>query len=229
MHKIFNVQKFLLEHESEAVEKLKWYAKGKELTFDYFGSLAKAFEMWVLEYPFAFWQIGYISCEKIPVNKSVDDYLDHVISGVGGIEFISDKMINAWVAHHYMARTQMGYYGYDLSRFKKYLRYYKGDNPSATLVPTSLPNKTFDSTFTHGVTRWLEEKGNNILYIYGSTDTWSACRVIVSEKVNSKSFLIPGANHFEARVKKMPPQMQADFAASLRQILDMNVDLTVLK
>jgi hypothetical protein len=227
--KIFNVQKFLLEHEGEAIDKLKWYAKGKGLTFDYFGSLGKAFEMWVLEYPFAFWQIGYTPCEKIPVNKSVDDYLEHLIIGVGGIEFLSDKSINDWVAHHYMARAQMGYYSYDLSRFRKHLRYFKGENPSAALVPTSLPNKPFDSTFTQGVLRWLDEKGNNILYIYGSSDTWSAARVIVSGNVNSKSFLISGANHFEARVKKMPREMQIDFAESLKKMLDINVDLTKLK
>ena len=123
----------------------------------------------------------------------------------------------------------MGYYSYDLSRFKKQLRYFKGENPSATLVPASLPNKPFDSTFSKGVLRWLDEKGNNILYIYGSSDTWSAARVIVSRNVNSRSFLIPGANHYEARIKKMPRDMQVDFAESLKKMLDIHVDLTRLK
>ena len=227
--KIYNVQRFLLEHEAEAVSKLKWYAKGKDLSFDYFGNLETAFENWILEYSFSFWQIGDIPCDKIPTNKSVDDYLDHLIKGVGGIEFLSDKSISEWTAHHYMSATQTGYYGYDISRYKNYLHYIKGANPSAILVPKSIHHPAYDSSFMQNVSRWLGEKGNNILYIYGSTDTWSACRVIVSDKVNSKSYLIPGANHYKARIKNMPQEMQKDFADVIKRMLNLDADMGVLK
>lgn len=226
--KIFNVQRFLLEHEAEAVAKLKWYAKGKGLTYDYFGSLEKAFEYWVLEYPFSFWQLTSMSCEQVPVNKSVDDYLEHMIK-VGFIPFLADKYINQWAAHGYTATTQMGYYGYDLNRYKKYLRYIKGENPTAAFVPQTIPSKTFDSSFTAHIINWLNEKGNNLLYIYGSRDTWSACRVMVSDKVNAKSFMIPNANHFEARVKNMPPSMKEEFAEAVSKMLGVKVDIEVLK
>jgi hypothetical protein len=227
--KIFDVQQFLLEHEKEAVGKLNWYAKGKGLTFTYFGSLEKAFEMYVLEYPFSFWQIGFTPCEKIPVNKNVDDYLDHLLTGVGGIEFMADKSINQWTAHSYMAKTQQGYYGYDLTRYKKYLHYVSGENPSGALVPDSIPYKPYDSSFTLKIIRWLETKGNDILYIYGSIDTWTACMVIPSSEVNAKSFIIPGANHFVARVKNMPVEMQKAFAASIRQMIGLDADPGALK
>lgn len=226
--KIFNVQRYLLEHEDEVVKKLKWYAKGYDITFNYFGSLEKAFEMWVLEYPFAYWQIGSVPCEKIPTNRSVDDYLSHLIE-VGGIEFMSDKSISDWAAHHYMSRAQTGYYGYDIQRFRKYLRYFKGENPSAILVPATIPYKPFDRTFMQRVNNWIDNKGNNILYIYGSRDTWSACRAIFSDKVNAKTFLIPGANHYEARVKKMPKEMQTDFAKSVKKMIGIDADLGALK
>jgi hypothetical protein len=226
--RIFNVQRFLLEHETEAVARLRWYAKGKGLTFDYFGSLEKAFEYWILEYPFSFWQLSTMTCEQIPTKNSVDDFLEHTIR-VGGIQYLADKYINQWAANGYTATTQMGYYGYDLSRFKKYLRHIKGQNPSAAFVPKSIPAKQFDPGFTQYVSRWLDEKGNNLLYIYGSRDTWSACRVIVSDKVNAKSFLIPDANHFEARVKNMPPHMQAQFVTVVKKMLDVDVNLDALK
>jgi hypothetical protein len=227
--KIFEVQRFLLQHEREAVDKLKWYAKGKGFTFAHFGSLEKAFEFMVLEYPFSFWQIGSVTCEQIPVTGSVDVYLDHLLTGVGGIEFVSDKSVKEWAAHHYMARAQSGYYGYDLDRFRKYLKHIKGENPSATLLPAAIPVRPFDSSFTQNVHQWLEEKGNNIIYINGSIDTWAACRVLVSDKVNSKSYLIPNANHYKARVKNMPPAMQQDFALTLRTFLHSPVDLNALK
>jgi hypothetical protein len=227
--KIFEVQKFLLQHEKEAVDKLKWYAKGKGLTFNYFGNLEKAYEIYILEYPFSFWQIGFISCDSIPTNKNVDDYLSHLLTGVGGIEFLSDKSINQWIAHNYMAKTQMGYYSYNLAPYKKYLRFVTGENPSGAFVPDSIQMRPYDISFTRGIIDWLEEKGNNILYIYGSIDTWSAVRVIPSAKVNSKSFIIPGANHYAARVKKMSPEMQKEFVESIRQMTGLNADLNALK
>jgi hypothetical protein len=227
--KIFEVQRFLLQHEAEAVNKLKWYTKGKGFTFAHFGSLEKAFEFMVLEYPFSFWQFGSVSCQQIPVKGSVDEYLDHLLTGVGGIEFVSDKSIKEWAAHHYMARSQSGYYGYDLNRLKRYLKHIKGDNPSANLLPDSMHVKPFDSSFTQKVHQWLEEKGNNIIYINGSIDTWAACRVLVSNKVNAKSYLIPDANHYKARVRNMPVEMQQDFAESVKKILQWEVDMKALK
>ncbi|MDB5197002.1 MAG: hypothetical protein JWP88_1373 [Flaviaesturariibacter sp.] len=227
--KIFEVQRFLLQHEDAAVDKLKWYARGKGLTFTHFGSLEKAFEMYVLEYPFSFWQIGFVPCEKIPTNRNVDSYLEHLLTGVGGIEFMADKSINEWAAHTFMARTQQGYYGYDLTRYRKYLRHVKGENPSGALLPHSLPQKPFDPSFTMGVLHWLETTGNDILYIYGSIDTWSAGRVIPSGAVNAKSFVIPGANHYVARVKAMPEPMKQEFIAAIRQITGLEADLSALK
>ncbi|GAA4345378.1 S28 family serine protease [Flaviaesturariibacter amylovorans] len=227
--KLFEVQKFLLQHQDAAVNKLKWYAKGKGLTFTHFGSLEKAFEMYVLEYPFSFWQIGFTPCEAIPTNRNVDDYLDHLLTGVGGIEFMADKSINQWAAHSYMARTQQGYYGYDLARYRKYLRHVKGPNPSGALVPDSLPNTPYDPDFTAGVLHWLETQGNGLLYIYGSTDTWSGPRVIPSAAVNAKSFLIPGANHYVARVKAMSPAMQQEFADAITRMTGLPVNLGALK
>ena len=226
--KIYQLQKFLLANKKEAVEKFKWYAKGRKISFKYFSNLEEAFEFAILEYPFAFWQIGATSCDQIPANKSVDDYLDHLIKE-GGIEYFSDKYLNEWAAHTYMAKTQMGYYGYDLSRFRDDLHYIKGPNPCAALVPRSIPSTEYDSTFTQKISKWLDEKGDNILYIYGSRDTWSACRVIVSPKVNSKSFMIPNANHFEARVKNMSTEMRADFAASIMKLLGTEVNLEGIK
>ena len=142
---------------------------------------------------------------------------------------MADKSINQWAAHTYMAKTQQGYYGYDLKRYRKYLRYVEGENPSGALLPDSIPFKPYDSSFTLKILRWLEKEGNNILYIYGSIDTWTACMVTPSSEVNAKSFIIPGANHFMARVKNMPSALQKDFVAAIKGMIGKNADPGVLK
>jgi hypothetical protein len=64
------IKLFLLQHEKEAAEKLKWYAKGAHLPFDYTGSIGKSFKYAVLEYPFAFWQYDG-QCDSIPDGPSL--------------------------------------------------------------------------------------------------------------------------------------------------------------
>ena len=68
--KIFDFQTFLLQHENEALEKLKWYSEGADLHYTYTGSIGKSFEYAVLEFSFSFWQYNG-NCDSIPSNKNV--------------------------------------------------------------------------------------------------------------------------------------------------------------
>jgi hypothetical protein len=142
-NKIFQLQLFLLQHENEALEKLKWYSKGADLHYSYTGSIGKSFEYAVLEYSFSFWQY-YGECDSIPANKSLDDYIESLLK-ISNIYSFADEGIKLFEAHYYQASTQSGYYGYNIVPFKKYLHYFK-ENPSASFPPKSAVLKPFDST-----------------------------------------------------------------------------------
>lgn len=222
---IYEFQVYMLQHEKDALERLKWFSKGAQLNYKYLGSLDKAFEYAVLEYSFSFWQWGH-SCADIPKGGDFDEALAHFIS-VSDIGFFSDRDITAYAPHYYQAATQMGYYGYNIQPFKKYLTQFK-ENPLATFAPTGSNPPTYNNSLNEKVGQWLEDKGNNMLYIYGGSDTWSADRVIPSAKVNSKSFILPGTDHGRARIKNMDAKMQREFAEQLKQWLVADVDLGVL-
>ena len=224
--KIVDFQKFLLIHETEAVEKLKWYSKGAGLKFNYTGGIGKSFEYAVLEYSFSFWQWGR-SCDSIPASESVDECLDELLK-VTNISFFSDKDMETYGPHYYQAATQSGYYGYNIAPLRKYLKHFSS-NPSALFPPKSATNQPSTGELNKKVQAWLKEKGNNILYIYGGIDTWSAARVLVSDQVNSKSFLIPGANHGSARIKNMPAAMQQEFTQLVKSWTGLDCKLNVLK
>lgn len=224
--KIFQLQLFLLQHEKDAVEKLKWWALGANVHFDYTGSIGRSFEYSVLEYSFAFWQY-HGDCENIPVDQSLDSCLRYLLK-ISDLTGFSDEGIKLFEAHYYQATTQSGYYGYKIEPFRKYLHYFTTD-PSASFPPKSAPSKPFDSTLNANVSKWLAEAGNNIIYIYGGIDAWTAAGVIVSDKVNSKRFVVPGATHSTARVKHMSPEMQNQFAKAVKGLSGMDVDINELR
>ena len=92
----------------------------------------KAYEYCVLEYSFAFWQWGYVPASKIP-GRSVSSHgiVEHM-NRVAGFDYFSDKSILKQRPFFYQALTQMGYYGYDLQEFEKYIQHV--DNPCFTFT-----------------------------------------------------------------------------------------------
>jgi len=223
--KIHDFQEFLLKNEDKALEKLEWYAKGAKLKFDYTGNIGKSYELAVLEYSFSFWQWGYL-CDSIPTNQKLDDYLNELLKR-SNISFFSDRDIEQFAPHYHQA-LQTGYYSYNIAPFKKYIRHFTR-NPSAIFPPKSAKPSSFASDLYLNYKKWLDEQANNILYIYGGIDTWSAPRVQVTNQVNSKLFLIPGAHHGTARIKNMPEKMKIEFAGKVKEWTGINCKLDVLK
>lgn len=223
--KIFDFQEFLLKNEDKAIEKLKWYAKGAKLKFDYTGNIGKSYELAVLEYSFSFWQWGY-PCDSIPTNQKLDDYLTELLKR-SNISFFSDRDIEQFAPHYYQA-LQTGYYSYNIAPFKKYIRHFTS-NPSAIFPPKSAKPSSFSSDLYLNYKKWLDEQANNILYIYGGIDTWSAPRVQLTNRVNSRLFLIPGAHHGTARIKNMPDKMKFEFAGKVKEWTGIDCKLDVLK
>ncbi|MHC5353006.1 S28 family serine protease [Myroides sp. LJL115] len=204
---IQKVQTALFENKKQIIEKLRWYAKGARLKFDYIGGLDTAYDLAVLEYDFAFWQGGN-DCATLPNIKNIDQLTDDFLK-ISNIDFFSDAMIKKFASHYYQAGSQMGYYGYDITPFKKYVSF--KENPSAIHMPEGTSTDSFDNSLIIKVQNWLDNDANGILYVYGDIDTWSATRVIPSDKVNSKAYMVEDADHYKARVGNMNPQMQQDF------------------
>lgn len=223
--KIFDFQKFLLRNEEKALEKLKWYQNGASLKFNYLGEIGKAYELAILEYPFSFWQWGR-SCDSIPTNNSLDDYLAELLK-TSSLSFFSDEQMKKYAPHYYQAQ-QTGYYSYNIEPFRKYIKHFT-TNPSAIFPPKAAKSHPTYGPVNENLQEWLKTNGNNILYIYGGIDTWSAARVLVSDQVNAKSFLIPGADHRSARIKNLPEEMKEEFIGKIKEWTGLDCDLDVLK
>jgi len=208
------LQKDLLSNTDKIIPLLEWYVKGKGLDFEYL-TLGEAYEFAVLELPFSFWQWGQ-DCSKIPEEKGMEDQLDYLLEVVG-LDFFSDSAMESYGSHYYQSATEMGYYGYETEDFKGLLTYLPYEpHPHAAFVPGKIKTE-WNGTLTNKVAKWIENNGNNMLYINGALDTWSATAVPPSTKVNSKWFFLKDKHHANARIASMTDEEKAVFESTLKE------------
>ncbi|MBN1118963.1 MAG: hypothetical protein JXA77_17260 [Bacteroidales bacterium] len=220
-HKIFEVQKRILTARDTILKVLKSYSEKENLKFTYL-NFDEAFEYTVLEYPFSFWQWGN-KCEDIPkVDGPLFDVFTHLFS-ISDIGFFSDGEMEAYGSHYYQAATEMGYYGYNIDKLKDYIKALPTDkNPLATFPPDKMQTE-FSDSLVRVVYNWINEHGDNMVYIYGGTDTWSATAILPYENTNSIWFFIPGASHSAARIYNLSKQEIIQLAKTLEQWMGVKI------
>lgn len=220
--KIRNFQYFVFENRDKIVPLLKFYNLGARANYTYL-TQDEAFEYTVLEYPFSFWQYGH-SCDEIPNQKStVEDAAEYLIS-VSDMTFFSDNMIKMFGSHYYQSATEMGYYGYEIEDFKKYIKYLNTDkNPHATFLPNKM-NFKFDKTLLDNINKWLKIHGNKFIYIYGGIDTWTATGVPPNPNVDSKWFILNGKHHANARISEMSEKEKNELIKTLEKWLELEIE-----
>jgi hypothetical protein len=219
---LLDLQKDLLKNSDQVLSMLEWYVKGRNLKFNYF-TLGEAYEYSVLELPFSFWQYGN-DCSKIPEDANLTTQVDYLLNIVG-LDFYSDIEMQKFSSHYYQSANQMGYYGFETEDFEGLLNHldYK-PHPHAAFVPNKMEVK-WDGTITNKAAKWIEEKGNNMLYINGALDTWSATAVPPSDKVNSKWFFMKDKHHGNARISNMTANEKSLFINTLEEWLDINIQI----
>lgn len=219
---LLDVQRTVLENRDEILPKLKWYAKGAGLTFNYL-SFEEAFEYAVLEYPFSFWQLGG-KCDEIPGKSAgTEAALEHLMA-TSGLDFFSDASMDSYASHYYQAGSEMGYYSYETEDFEGLLEALPMDpNPSAIFMPGKLPT-TFDGKLVNSVYEWLPVNGDRFIYINGDSDTWSATAVRPSEQVDALWFFMEGKDHGQARIRNMNQSERAALVAALEKWLEIDIE-----
>jgi len=180
-----------------------------------------AFEYIVLEYPFAFWQWGFIPCESIPdKNASDSTTLNHLLA-VSPLDYFSDEGIEGMWPFFYQALTQIGYYDYDTTGMGQYFN-------SVHDLTFSFFNKLdtelrFKKKYMKRVDKFLKKNGNNMIYIYGEYDPWSAPAFVpVPGKTNALKVIKPGGSHI-TRIRNLPDDQKQMVLDQLENWLEIEV------
>ncbi|MCT4629853.1 S28 family serine protease [Winogradskyella sp.] len=179
--KVEAFQKLCFENRAALLAMMKQEAEKQKMTWEF--GVDKAIDYTILEYSFAFWQWG-IPASSIPKEGvSVETMYKHLIAVVG-YGFFEEKAVDDLQPYFWAALTQQGIYGYETAPFKEYLNteeVYKFD----WAFPEGV-SKPFDAKPMQEIKTYLDTSAENILFIYGEYDAWSATAVDLSSNAQQR-------------------------------------------
>ena len=217
--KVFNFQKLLLQNKKKLLPRFEKYALENDLNFPM--GLEAAFEYCVLEFSFAFWQWGDLSCDSIPHSGIDIDNLFGAFEKVG-FSFFSEKDIEEIRPFYYQALTEIGFYTYDIKPFGELINSVKDPNFLFTLPPGL--DTTYNYQSMRNVNEFLRTKGNHMIYIYGELDPWSASAVeLIPGKTNALKMVKKSGNH-KTRIKDFDDSDKELIYQKLEEWLEMKIE-----
>jgi hypothetical protein len=182
--------------------------------------LPAAYEYGVLEYPYAFWQYGTkpadIPAADAPVEKLVEHY-----NRVNTLYYYSDQGKKQFEPFLYQAFTEIGYYNYDITDFKQYLKTLK--NPSNLVICPDGAKIVYNPATMAFVYHFLQYEANHVAYIYGELDAWSATQMQLLGRTDAIKIVVADAHH-GARVGAFSPEQKELFYSNMDRWLGMKVN-----
>jgi hypothetical protein len=194
--KITAFQRAVLKNREAVLAVFQEYATEKKMQFTEV-PLNEALEYAVLEFPFSFWQWGG-KCEEIPsLNASAKDLFDY-LNKIVGVRTYNDKMFFVYLPSYHQHLSELGYYGFDLEPVADLLTIVKSSS-NARFAPKDVVIK-YNPKYIKKVRKYVENRGDHILYIYGGYDTWFSCSPTPNPGVDALKMVLPQGSH-STRVK----------------------------
>lgn len=214
--KIKDLQIAFLKREDEIIPLLK--AKPEDFSM----GLNKAYEYGVLEFPFALWQYG-TKPEGLPSPDAPAADLAKSYLQVNPLFYYSDTGKKTFEPFYYQAFTEIGYYNYDITDFKPYLK----ANPNPTNMDLCPPGTketiVYNPATLAFVYNFLQYKADNVIYIYGETDTWSATQMELIGRTNAVKIMVKGAYH-NAQIRLASPEQKDQVFSAMESWLGMKLN-----
>ena len=169
---------------------MKWFPDNM-YTFSL--DINEAFEYAVLEYHYAFWQFHRTDCSTIPGEDNTAQELADHLTTVLWMRTFSDYYMNFYKPYIYQALTETGYPAYCTEHLSDLLLY--ATNPGAGFFFQETVTTTYNPASINNINNWLKTEGDNIIYIYGEIDPWSAAMFEPTVETNAIRIIQPGADH----------------------------------
>ncbi|MDD4141275.1 MAG: S28 family serine protease [Bacteroidales bacterium] len=217
--KIYNFQKAVFKNKKKIFE--MYCELADRMNWEFKMGRDRAFDLGVLEFSFAFWQWGG-NCDALLSKKAKPEELFESLKDLDVFSFFEENSIETSRPFFFQAMTEIGMYGYEVAPFKKYLKD-KENVKFYFTMPEGYENMPYNYETMQHVSRWIQESGNKMLYIYGGNDAWSSTAVDPGNTTNAVIMFNPGGSH-ATRIKSFPPAMQDSIYQVLGKWLGMDVN-----
>jgi len=189
--KIENYQRLLLQKRDSIIPLfVKWFPDN---FYTFSLDTNEAFEYAILEYHYAFWQFHKNECSTIPsCGATFQELTDHLTEVLWMYTF-SDFYLEYLKPYVYQALTETGYPAYKTDHLSDLLLY--ATNPGAEFFFPGTFTSSYNPAPIHDINNWLKTDGDNIIYIYGEIDPWSAAMFEPADETNAIRIIQPGADH----------------------------------
>jgi hypothetical protein len=189
---ITDFQRRVLERKADLLDDFEnWFIQNN---LDFSLSPGPALESAVVSYLWNFWQRNVFGSSQIPGPQATDqEVIDH-LAAVTRMHFDSDGYRDYFRAYIYQALTEIGAPIMDYPELEDLLTEDElgvweayGFPPELEFVyrPESIPD----------VLAWLQQHGDQIIYIYGEVDPWTAGAVELTGQADAFKVVQPGADH----------------------------------
>ena len=191
-----------------------------EKGYEFFGSVEEIYDYSVLEYSFALWQWG-TPVSTIPTCDADDDAIYKHFMAISEPSYFAKDGGNE--SFFVQAARELGYYGYDIRPFKKYLSIKSSKGYLKKLMlPEDAKHIKFDKTLSKKITKFLKKSDPKMVFIYGEIDPWSAAAPMwldTSKKKNMHMFVQPRGSH-RARINTLPEEMKQEAIRIIKEWLE---------
>ena len=191
-----------------------------EKGYEFFGSIEEIYDYSVLEYSFALWQWG-TPVSTIPANDADDDSIYKHFMAISEPSYFAKGGGNE--SFFVQAARELGYYGYDIRPFKKYLSIKSSKGYLKKLMlPEDAKHIKFDKALSKKITKFFKKNDPKIVFIYGEIDPWSAAAPFwldTSKKKNMHIFVQPRGSH-RTRINTLPEEMKQEAISIIKGWLE---------
>jgi len=204
---LLDFRRELLSRRAAMLDRSESYFGRLGLTFDRVGGLETAFESAVVELGFSFWQFsGPRLCPQIPDSTATDDEVFDFFKDDWAMFLASDIDMDMLGPYYFQAAFQLGYPALSAAGLEdllvtEWVSLEKG------LIPFG-SDPVFDPTSMPDIQQWVLAEGENLLFVYGEVDPWSAGAFEVDEAVGSYRFWVDQGNH-SATINALSSEDQA--------------------
>ncbi|MBE6334073.1 MAG: aminopeptidase [Bacteroidales bacterium] len=189
---VLDFQMEMMKRKAELLPMFKAHcdAKGYEFRLP----IEEVYDYDVMEYSFAHWQWG-LPIDKVPGADATNEEIFKYAIGILEPNYFAKQ--TPYTSFNVQAVRELGYYGYDMKPFKKYMDIKSPkDYMRRLMIIEELSGDEFDKTLYKDTKKFLKKNDPKMIYIYGEYDPWSASGVMdLKNKENIKIYVHPGGSH----------------------------------